>query len=98
MKKVFLAALLLLTILWFSDCKKKTDTCKITATITKTGTPCSQWGIQIGNIYPSRNIPNEFKQEGLQVCVEYELYEDMALCPCCGGTWANIKSIALPAD
>ena len=76
---------------------KKNVTC-ITATITQIGTPCSQWGIKINQIYPSSNIPLEFQQEGLMVCVEYELYEDMRVCACCGGTWANIKSIKLPAD
>lgn len=97
MKKIMLTAILLFASLCFTSCKKK-NTCKITATITKTGTPCSQWGIQAGKTYPSGNIPDEFKQEGLQVCVEYDLYEDMRMCACCGGTWANIKSIKLPQD
>jgi len=79
-----------------TNCSKK-ENC-LTATITQSGTPCSAWGIKVGNVYPSTNIPDEFKQEGLQVCVEYELYDDMRLCACCGGKWANIKSIKLTAD
>ena len=63
-------------------------------TITQAGTPCSQWGIKVnGNTYPSNNIPDAFKQEGITVCADYELYEDMRACACCGGTWANIKSM-----
>lgn len=59
---------------------------------------CSQFAIKVENtIYPSSNIPSEFQQTGLHVCITYELYEDMRACPspCCGGTWANIKSIKL---
>ncbi len=74
-----------------SSCRKKTD-CN-TAIITKSGTPCSSWGINVGSTYPSYNIPDQFKQEGLLVCVEYNLYEDYTMCPCCGGTRANITSI-----
>jgi len=62
--------------------------------ITQTGTPCSQWGIQVnGNTYASRNIPAEFKLEGIAVCASYDLFDDMTLCACCGGTWADIKSM-----
>lgn len=94
MKYLFIA--LIAFVLGSNACSKKND-CK-TATITQSGLPCSNWGIQVGNTYPSANIPVEFKHEGLQVCVEYELYEDMRACACCGGTWANIKSIKLPED
>ena len=72
---------------------RKNPTCK-TVTITQSGTLCSNWGVKIGaNTYPSGNIPDNFKEEGKIACVEYELYEDKRLCVCCGGTWANIKSI-----
>lgn len=97
MKKILLISILLFSGISFSACKKK-NACKETVTITKTGTPCSQWAIQAAKTYPSANIPDEFKQEGVQVCVEYELYEDMRLCACCGGTWAKIKSIQLTVD
>jgi len=93
----YLFVLLVLIGIAITSCRKKED-CSITATITQSGLSCSNWGIQVGNTYPSANIPDEFKQEGLQVCVSYELYEDMRACACCGGTWANIKFITLPAD
>jgi len=63
-------------------------------TITQAGLPCSEWGIQVNSItYPSANIPSEFQQEGMAVCASYELYDDVRVCACCGGTWANIKSM-----
>jgi hypothetical protein len=95
MKKIFFYILLLS--LSFTSCNKK-NSCTVTATITQSGLPCSQWGIKIGQTYPSLNIPTEFQHEGLMVCIDYNLYEDMRACVCCGGTWANIKSISLPID
>jgi hypothetical protein len=94
-KKILLLILLALPV--FFSCQKK-NTCKTSAIITNRGTPCSSWGIQIGITYPSYNIPDQFKFEGMQVCVEYELYEDMGACPCCGGTRARIISMSLPPD
>ena len=76
----------------------KEDEC-FEATITQKGTPCPSWSINAGTTtYISDNIPDQFKQEGLEVCVKYELYEDMRMCVCCGGTRANIISMSLPED
>jgi hypothetical protein len=62
-----------------------------TVTVTQNGTICNTWGIKSGTtVYPAGNIPDQFKQEGLQVCAIYELYVDQRFCACCGGTWANI--------
>jgi hypothetical protein len=96
MNKLYFIYIFLLTGFIYS-CKKNNN-CVITAIITQTGTPCSSWGIQAGSIYPSYNIPDQFKYEGLQVCVEYELYNDPAVCPCCGGTRARIIQMTLPPD
>ena len=67
------------------------------AVVTQSGTLCNGWAIRTmsGTTYLSTNIPDQFKQEGLDVCTEYELYEDLRLCSCCGGTWANIRSMKL---
>ena len=66
----------------------------IIVTITGSAAGCGGWGIVVHGIkYPSGNIPTEFQQDGMTVCANYELYEDMRLCVCCGGTWANIKSM-----
>jgi hypothetical protein len=63
-------------------------------TITNSAPGCGGWGIVVnGTKYPSGNIPQEFQQDGLIVCASYALYEDMRMCVCCGGTWANIKSM-----
>lgn len=59
-----------------------------------TGTGCAAWAIRVNDVYYiSDNIPDEFKRDDLSVCANYELYEDMRLCVCCGGTRANIKSM-----
>jgi hypothetical protein len=80
----------------YTACTKnhdKTRDCTL-VTITSSAPGCGGWGIVIdGTKYPSRNIPSEFQQDGMIVCVNYELYEDLRMCACCGGTWANIKSI-----
>jgi len=75
------------------SCIKNNEDCT-TTTITNSAPGCSAWGIVVnGTKYPSLNIPLEFQHDGIQVCAEYELYEDRRMCPCCGGTWANIKSM-----
>jgi hypothetical protein len=84
--------LILFVVMQSLACKKK-DNC-ITTTITNSAPGCGGWGIEVNGIkYPSANIPVEFQYDGMQFCAEYELYEDMRLCACCGGTWANIKSM-----
>ncbi|HWI91721.1 MAG TPA: hypothetical protein VNT20_10625 [Flavisolibacter sp.] len=92
--RVLLFAILLLVLL--ASCHR--NKCNI-ATVTQSGTPCSSWGIKLGTqTYPADSIPDNFKREGLLVCVNYELYSDNRMCPCCGGTWARIKSIRHPDE
>jgi hypothetical protein len=76
-------------------CKKNNNkTNCTTVTITNTAPGCGGWGIIVnGTKYPSRNIPLQYQQNNLVVCADYELYDDKALCGCCGGTWADIKSM-----
>jgi len=63
-------------------------------TISNSAPGCGGWGIVVHGVkYPSGNIPQEFQQDGMMVCANYELYEDMRMCVCCGGTWADIKSM-----
>lgn len=74
-------------------CNKNNENCTI-VTITNSAPGCGGWGIETnGKKYPSGNIPAQFQQDGLSVCAMYELYQDMRMCACCGGTWANIKSM-----
>lgn len=83
--------------LGITACNKK-DQCN-TVTITQIGTPCSAWGIKVNSqIYPSNTIPANFQKEGLEVCAGYTLFEDMRMCACCGGTWADITFISLPKN
>ena len=75
-------------------CNKSNNGNCTVVTITNSAPGCGGWGIIVNTIkYPSGNIPAAFQQDGLAVCAEYELYEDMRACACCGGTWANIKSM-----
>jgi hypothetical protein len=74
-------------------CQKNKENCSM-VTITNSAPGCGGWGIVVnGTKYPSGNIPTEFQQDGLSVCANYQLYQDMRLCFCCGGTWADIKSM-----
>ena len=76
-------------------CNKDGEDCK-TVTITNSAPGCGGWGIVVnGTKYPSGNIPAQFQQDGLSVCTVYELYQDPRLCACCGGTWADIKSMKI---
>lgn len=66
------------------------------AEITKTVLACfdTSWAIKLDKgIYPADSIPATFQQEGLKVCIQYSLYEDLRMCACCGGTHARIISI-----
>jgi hypothetical protein len=75
-----------------SACKKSND-CTVVI-ITNSAPGCGGWGIMVkGTKYPSSDIPSAFQQNGLPVCVKYELYNDTRYCACCGGTWATIISI-----
>lgn len=88
-------AILLFTLVFLASCKHdKDETCPGAVTITSSAPGCGGWGIVVQGVkYPSRNIPEAFKQDGLMVCTLYEIYDDMALCACCGGKWANIISM-----
>ena len=93
----YISFILITVILQLSSCvKNSTDTnndenCTLVI-ITNSAPGCGGWGIIVnGTKYPSENIPTQFQQDGLGVCAEYELYQDMRFCACCGGTWANIK-------
>jgi hypothetical protein len=79
-------------------CKKSDDNCSV-VTITNSAPGCGGWGIVVNGIkYPSANIPSTFQKAGIFVCTEYELYQDIRMCACCGGTWANIKTMKYEAD
>ena len=93
--KYFFIVLILLS-LQDAACNKNRESqgnCSM-VTITSRLPACTGWNIVVnGNIYPSANIPVEIQKDGKTACVQYELYNDPRLCGCCGGTWANIKSI-----
>jgi hypothetical protein len=91
MKKV----ILLLFITLFYTCNKNDDDCANSVIITNTAPSCDGWGIIVsGTKYPSMNIPDQFKEAGLVVCATYELYDDLRLCVCCGGKYADIKKMS----
>ena len=78
-------------------CQKGKD-CRI-VTITNSAPGCGGWGIVVNNTkYPSKNIPDHFKQDGIALCAIYTIYDDPAMCVCCGGKWADIKSMQYPDE
>lgn len=89
----FLSTLICISFL-LTGCKKS-GTCQ-SAEITKMfpGTPCEKWAIKVQDtIYSAPNLPVEYEQNGLMVCVTYTLYNDPKMCACCGGITADITSI-----
>ena len=83
----------LIALLFTSGCKKQKVGCTI-VDITNSAPGCGGWGIVTGGVkYPSGNIPDQFKQDGMTVCADFTLYADPRMCACCGGTWAEIKSM-----
>jgi hypothetical protein len=67
--------------------------------ITDSAPGCAGWGIVVNGIkYPSSTIPAAFQQNAITVCADYDLYEDMRACACCGGTWAKINSMNYVGD
>ena len=90
MKSLYVLLLLCFVI---NGCKKDNNTCQ-DAEVVHFDLMCSPWGIQVGNnAYVADGLPAEYEQDGLKVCVKYRLYNDLKMCPCCGGTRAQIFSI-----
>jgi hypothetical protein len=84
----YFLVLLLLAAIINTGCEKN-DCNKVT--ITQIGTTCQFWGIKQGSeVYTADTIPPQFRQEGLEVCADYTLAEDLRTCGCCGGLWAKI--------
>ena len=48
-----------------------------------------------GTALPPDGLPSDFQQAGLKVCLTYTAYEDLRMCPCCGGTRLKIQHIQL---
>ena len=46
-----------------------------------------------GATLPPDDLPSTFQQPGLKVCLAYTVYEDLRMCPCCGGTRLKIQRI-----
>lgn len=92
MNKYWFLPLTLLLFFTGISCKKSESCTQVRITSSAPG--CDGWGILVNGVkYPSANIPTAFQQDNLLVCVTYSLYDDLRMCACCGGKWANIKSI-----
>lgn len=101
MKYSFIIIVFLLFAIVSCSKDKDSDSCDCTAanqacaTIVKVAANCDNFGIEVnGQQYPATNIPVQFQTIGTKVCVQYTLYTDMRLCPCCGGTWADVITMS----
>ena len=86
---------LCLVIMLAAGCNKDTTDKNCTAaTINQTSPFCTAWGVTVnGTTYRAENLPAEYEQEGLGVCVEYEINPGPPIgCACCGST---IKIISI---
>lgn len=67
------------------------------ATVIQGRNGCEQSGflLQIdgAGTLPPDGLPTGFQQQGLKVCLTYTTYEDLRMCPCCGGTRLRIVDI-----
>ncbi|MEO6537254.1 MAG: hypothetical protein ABIT07_00040 [Ferruginibacter sp.] len=91
MKKALTSLFFVLVI--FSSCKKDNPACT-RATIIQEKEGCMRWFIKTStSSYPAGNIPEAFKVNNLVVCVTYKVYDDPRECICCGGQWADVKTI-----
>ena len=89
----YLFIMLFFLVIQHISCKKSGNNCSV-VTITNSAPGCGGWGIIVNGIkYPSSSIPSQFQQDGKTVCATYDLYDDMRACACCGGVWAQIKSM-----
>ncbi|GEM_PF-2222137 len=104
MKNSFIiAAFLLVSVVSCSKDKNNSNTAcscsssnQLCATIVKVAANCDNFGIEVKGVqFAASDIPAQFQVVGTKVCVAYTDYEDLRLCPCCGGTWADIISMSL---
>ncbi|SRR6266542_1769628 len=96
--KCFMKHVIFLTLFYllfsFLSCKKSNEC--VSAEITKKVINCfdTVWAVKLDKeIYAADSIPVAYQQERLKVCIVYTLYYDPHMCPCCGGTYADIISI-----
>ena len=92
--KHLISALALSIVLVTSCGKDSSQVCNL-ATVNMSTSVCRAWGItKDGVFYIAEDLPSEFQQEGLKICVQYEIIPaPPASCTCCVEK-AKIKSIA----
>ena len=77
---------------FFSVCSgcKKNITCT-QAEVTIGALACKQAGVIIDGIkYATDDLPDEYKVEGKKICIEYSFWDDLKMCPCCGGKRVHV--------
>jgi len=83
---------ILIILLVFAGCKKVIH-CD-NATIFKSSRCGVEWEAEFqGERYPVSNLPADLQIDKLKIHIEdYHIYEDMRMCPCCGGTWLSVDN------
>ena len=72
---------------------KKSKTCT-NVTVTLSTSSCKGVGIILNGIkYASDDLPSQYAVDGNNICIEYSFWEDLRMCPCCGGTKVHVISV-----
>ena len=90
MKKIILYLFIFLS---FFGCKKSSHDCT-DVVVTLSAPSCSHIGVIIkGTKYPSDDLPNQYAVEGKNICIEYSFWDNLKMCPCCGGARVHVIAV-----
>jgi hypothetical protein len=77
----------------FLGCKKATGNCT-DVKVTLSAPSCRKIGVIIKGIkYPSDDLPDQYAVEGKNICIEYSFWDDVTMCPCCGGKKVHVIAV-----
>ena len=62
--------------------------------VTLSAPSCKQIGVVLKGIkYPADDLPDQYVVDGKSICIEYSFWDDLKMCPCCGGKKVHIISV-----
>lgn len=91
MKNILLSLFFSFTIF---SCSKSTEKNCTNALVTLKAASCKHVGVIInGKEYPTDDLPDQYAIEGKNICIEYSFWDDLKMCPCCGGKKVHIIAV-----